>query len=164
MPTEIVRTDDAFQAAAPDMVETRRLTQEMLAPMLAEGIVPVVTGFIGATREGVVTTLGRGGSDYSAAIIGAAMDADEVWIYTDVDGVMTADPRVVAGRPHARHALVPRDVGAGLLRREGAAPEDGAAGARARHPDPHPQHLQSRSTPARSSSAGPTTRSPCSRA
>ena len=96
--TELVRTDDAFQAAAPDMVETRRLTQEMLAPMLAEGIVPVVTGFIGATSQGVVTTLGRGGSDYSAAIIGAAMDADEVWIYTDVDGVMTADPRVVAGR------------------------------------------------------------------
>jgi aspartate kinase len=92
---EIVRTDDAFQSAAPEMIETRRLTQEMLGPMLLEGIVPVVTGFIGATSEGVVTTLGRGGSDYSAAIIGAAMDADEVWIYTDVDGVMTADPRVV---------------------------------------------------------------------
>jgi aspartate kinase len=92
---EIVRTDDAFQSAAPEMIETRRLTQDMLGPMLAEGIVPVVTGFIGATSEGVVTTLGRGGSDYSAAIIGAAMDADEVWIYTDVDGVMTADPRVV---------------------------------------------------------------------
>jgi aspartate kinase len=77
------------------MGETRRLSLEMLAPMLAEGIVPVVTGFIGATADGVVTTLGRGGSDYSAAILGAAMDADEVWIYTDVDGVMTADPRVV---------------------------------------------------------------------
>jgi aspartate kinase len=92
---EIVRTDDAFQSAAPEMTETRRLTQEMLGPMLVEGIVPVVTGFIGATVDGVVTTLGRGGSDYSAAIVGAAMDADEVWIYTDVDGVMTADPRVV---------------------------------------------------------------------
>jgi bifunctional aspartokinase / homoserine dehydrogenase 1 len=93
--SEIVRTDDAFQAAAPDMTETRRLTQEMLSPLLAEGIVPVVTGFVGATEDGVVTTLGRGGSDYSAAIVGAALDADEVWIYTDVDGVMTADPRVV---------------------------------------------------------------------
>jgi bifunctional aspartokinase / homoserine dehydrogenase 1 len=92
---EIVRTDDAFQAAAPDMAETRRLTREMLEPMLAEGIVPVVTGFVGSSPEGVVTTLGRGGSDYSAAILGAAIDADEVWIYTDVDGVMTADPRVV---------------------------------------------------------------------
>ncbi len=58
---------------------------------------PVITGFIGATADGVVTTLGRGGSDYSGAIIGAAIDADEVWIYTDVDGVMTADPRVVQG-------------------------------------------------------------------
>jgi bifunctional aspartokinase / homoserine dehydrogenase 1 len=93
--SEIVRTDDSFQAAAPDMPETRRLTQEMLSPLLAEGIVPVVTGFVGATEDGVVTTLGRGGSDYSAAIVGAALDADEVWIYTDVDGVMTADPRVV---------------------------------------------------------------------
>jgi aspartate kinase len=92
---EIVRTDDAFQSAAPDMAETRRLAQEMLGPMLSEGMVPVVTGFVGATPEGVVTTLGRGGSDYSAAILGAALDADEVWIYTDVDGVMTADPRVV---------------------------------------------------------------------
>jgi aspartate kinase len=92
---EIVRTDAAFQAAAPDMVETRRLARDLLAPMLADGIVPVVTGFLGATADGVVTTLGRGGSDYSAAIIGSAMDVDEVWIYTDVDGVMTADPRVV---------------------------------------------------------------------
>jgi aspartate kinase len=55
-----------------------------------------VTGFIGATSAGVVTTLGRDGSDYSAAILGAALEADEVWIYTDVDGVLTADPRVVA--------------------------------------------------------------------
>jgi aspartate kinase len=62
-----------------------------------QGGVPVVTGFIGATADGVVTTLGRGGSDYSGAILGAAIKADEVWIYTDVDGVMTADPRVVQG-------------------------------------------------------------------
>jgi aspartate kinase len=66
-------------------------------PLLAAGEVPVITGFIGATADGVVTTLGRGGSDYSGAIVGAAIDADEVWIYTDVDGVMTADPRVVKG-------------------------------------------------------------------
>jgi bifunctional aspartokinase / homoserine dehydrogenase 1 len=92
---EIVRTDESFQGAAPDIVETRRLTHETLGPMLAERIVPVVTGFIGATVDGVVTTLGRGGSDYSAAILAAALDADEVWIYTDVGGVMTADPRVV---------------------------------------------------------------------
>ena len=60
---------------------------------------PVITGFRGATREGICTTLGRGGSDYSGTIVGAALDADEVWIWTDVDGVMTADPRLV---PEAR--------------------------------------------------------------
>ena len=93
--TEIVRTDATFQQAAPDMAETRRLAFEVLGPILDGGMIPVVTGFIGATSDGVVTTLGRGGSDYSAAILGAVLDADEVWIYTDVDGVMTADPRVV---------------------------------------------------------------------
>jgi aspartate kinase len=60
-----------------------------------EGIIPITTGFIGATPEGVITTLGRGGSDYSAAIIGSVLPADEVWIWTDVDGVMTTDPRIV---------------------------------------------------------------------
>jgi aspartate kinase len=59
-----------------------------------EGIVPIVTGFIGATPEGVITTLGRGGSDYTAAIIGSVLPADDVWIWTDVDGVMTTDPRI----------------------------------------------------------------------
>jgi aspartate kinase len=63
---------------------------------LEAGIVPVVTGFIGATQDGVTTTLGRGGSDYTAAILGDCLDADEVWTWTDVDGVMTADPRMVS--------------------------------------------------------------------
>jgi aspartate kinase len=92
---DIVRTDDTFQSAAPDMAETRRLAHEQLGALCDGGVVPVVTGFIGSTADGIVTTLGRGGSDYSAAILGAALDADEIWIYTDVDGVMTADPRVV---------------------------------------------------------------------
>lgn len=95
--TRVIRTDDTFQAAVPLMEETRRLAAVELMPMLNAQEVPVITGFIGATADGVVTTLGRGGSDYSGAIIGAAIDADEVWIYTDVDGVMTADPRVVTG-------------------------------------------------------------------
>jgi aspartate kinase len=64
--------------------------------LLREGILPIVTGFIGATGDGVTTTLGRGGSDFTAAILGDCLDADEVWIWTDVDGVMTADPRIVA--------------------------------------------------------------------
>jgi aspartate kinase len=62
-------------------------------------VLPIVTGFLGASESGVTTTLGRGGSDFSAAILGVALDADEVWIWTDVDGVMTADPRIV---PDAR--------------------------------------------------------------
>jgi aspartate kinase len=94
--TEVVRTDAIYQSAVPDMEATRDLSQRVLVPLLTAGTVPVVTGFIGATATGVTTTLGRGGSDYSAAILGAAVDAQEVWIYTDVDGVLTADPRVVS--------------------------------------------------------------------
>lgn len=97
--TDVIVTDDRFGDAAPLAEPTRMLAQERLGRLLEERSVPVVTGFIGATESGALTTLGRGGSDYSAAIIGAAIDAGEVWIYTDVDGVMTADPRVV---PSAR--------------------------------------------------------------
>jgi aspartate kinase len=97
--TELIVTDDKFQNAVPLMDLTRERVLARLSPMLDEGIVPIVTGFIGATESGVTTTLGRGGSDYSAAILGDCLDADEVWIWTDVDGVMTSDPRLV---PDAR--------------------------------------------------------------
>jgi|YNPNPStandDraft_1061719.scaffolds.fasta_scaffold00438_12 aspartate kinase len=97
--TQLIVTDDNFQNAAPLMETTRARVSEQLAPLLADGIIPVVTGFIGATEKGVTTTLGRGGSDYTAAILGDCIDADEVWTWTDVDGVMTADPRLV---PEAR--------------------------------------------------------------
>jgi aspartate kinase len=63
---------------------------------LDEKVVPVVTGFVAATQDGILTTLGRGGSDYTAAILGDSLDASEVWTWTDVDGVMTADPRIVS--------------------------------------------------------------------
>ncbi len=96
---EIIVTDDTFGAANPLLDLSRERIRAKLLPMLEEGILPVVTGFIAATEKGVTTTLGRGGSDYSAAIIGASLDADEVQIWTDVDGVMTADPRIV---PEAR--------------------------------------------------------------
>ena len=76
---------------------TRERCQSRLRPLLERGIVPVVTGFIGATPEGVLTTLGRGGSDYSATILAAALDAEEVVIWTDVDGLQTVDPRLVPG-------------------------------------------------------------------
>jgi aspartate kinase len=93
--TELIITDDTFQKAAPLMEPTRARIGERLVPLMASGVIPVVTGFIGATPEGETTTLGRGGSDFSAAILGDCLDSDEVWIWTDVDGVMTADPRNV---------------------------------------------------------------------
>ena len=93
--TEIIVTDSSFQSAAPLMEPTRQRAAQRLGTLLAGGIVPVVTGFISANAEGIVTTLGRGGSDYSAAILGDCLDASQVWIWTDVDGVMTADPRLV---------------------------------------------------------------------
>jgi len=96
---QLIVTDDRFQHAAPLADLTRARVQQRLFPLCDSGSVPVVTGFIAATQEGIVTTLGRGGSDFSAAILGAALDADEVWTWTDVDGVMTADPRIV---PEAR--------------------------------------------------------------
>lgn len=92
---EFVVTNAHFQNANPDFRVTTEKTRAALNPILDAGIVPITTGFIGATPDGIVTTLGRGGSDYSAAIIGKALPADEVWIWTDVDGVMTTDPRIV---------------------------------------------------------------------
>lgn len=97
--TELIVTDDNYQNAAPLMDKTRERVGARLNPLLDEGLIPVVTGFIGATEKGVTTTIGRGGSDYTAAILGDCTDADEVWTWTDVDGVMTADPRIV---PDAR--------------------------------------------------------------
>ncbi|HMA38397.1 MAG TPA: aspartate kinase [Chloroflexia bacterium] len=97
--TRVVVTDSTFGNAFPLMDATRARATAVLAPLLAAGRVPVITGFIGANADGIVTTLGRGGSDYSAAILGRALDAREVIIWTDVDGVMTANPRVV---PEAR--------------------------------------------------------------
>lgn len=93
--TELIVTDNHSGRAEPLMAETRERATARLAPLLAEGSVPVVTGFIGATVDGKLTTLGRGGSDYSATILGAALDAKEIIIWTDVDGVLTADPRLV---------------------------------------------------------------------
>jgi aspartate kinase len=97
--TELIITDSYHGGAEPLMDLTRERCESRLRPLLKQAAVPVATGFIGATREGTLTTLGRGGSDYSATILGAALGADEVIIWTDVDGVLTADPRLV---PDAR--------------------------------------------------------------
>ncbi|MFO7583480.1 MAG: aspartate kinase [Anaerolineales bacterium] len=90
----VVRTDSVFQSAVPDFDATTRNAQRILWPLFEAGKIPVITGFIGADEHGVVTTLGRGGSDFSGAIFGVVLEADEVWIYTDVTGVMTTDPRI----------------------------------------------------------------------
>jgi aspartate kinase len=92
--TEFIVTNDHFQNAHPDFNITKEKTRTVLNSIMDEGIIPITTGFIGSTSEGVITTLGRGGSDYTAAIIGSVLPADEVWIWTDVDGVMTTDPRI----------------------------------------------------------------------
>lgn len=97
--TDVIVTDSHHGRAEPLMEHTRQRAEKYLRPLLKKGVVPVVTGFIGATLEGVPTTLGRGGSDYSATILGAALGAQETVIWTDVDGVKTADPRLV---PEAR--------------------------------------------------------------
>ncbi len=95
----LVVTDAQFTAAVPRNDLTGERCQAALVPALGEGRLPVIGGFIGATSDGATTTLGRGGSDYSAAIVGAAIAADEIQIWTDVDGMLTADPRVI---PDAR--------------------------------------------------------------
>ena len=92
----VLVTDDDHTAAIPDMDATCARTNEIVAPVRASGQVAVLGGFIGATAAGVTTTLGRGGSDYSAAIFGACLDVGEIQIWTDVDGMLTADPRVVS--------------------------------------------------------------------
>ena len=93
----VVITDGEYTAAAPLFPETRAAMSVLVDPLLAATRIPVMGGFVGATREGVTTTLGRGGSDYSAAIAGACLGASEIQIWTDVDGMLTADPRIVPG-------------------------------------------------------------------
>jgi aspartate kinase len=93
----IIRTDSHFGEAAVDFSVTDEKVKSALLPLIGKEIVPVITGFIGSTEDGLTTTLGRSGSDYTGSIVGAAMNSQEIWIWTDVDGVMTADPRYVTG-------------------------------------------------------------------
>jgi aspartate kinase len=88
-------TDSNFGEADPLMNFTTHLIQERIEPLLEKGVIPVITGYIAADQDGIVTTVGRGGSDYTATILGVALAADEVWIWTDVDGIMTTDPKIV---------------------------------------------------------------------
>ncbi|HVB37633.1 MAG TPA: aspartate kinase, partial [Vicinamibacterales bacterium] len=99
----VIVTNDDHTSAVPLVDETNTRLREHVRPLLQQGQVPVLGGFLAATIDGVTTTLGRGGSDYSAALVGAGLGAAEIQIWTDVDGMLTADPRVV---PNPR--LVPR--------------------------------------------------------
>lgn len=105
--SEIPYVPGTVIGAEPLAQETRENAARLVAPLLEQGIVPVMAGFIGRTHDGIIATLGRNGSDYSAAVIGAALDCAQVEIYTDVDGVLTADPRVVHNAlllPHLSYA------------------------------------------------------------
>jgi aspartate kinase len=91
---ECIVTDGTYTRAVPQIAETRERSTRKITPLVSKRRIPVMGGFIAATRDGIPTTLGRGGSDYSAAIIGAALDADKIEIWTDVEGMMTTDPRL----------------------------------------------------------------------
>jgi aspartate kinase len=90
-----IRTNNNYGSAVPDMGRTREEVRKALLPLLQAGKVPVVAGFFGRSEQGRIAILGRGGSDYSATLIGCALDADEIWIMTDVPGIKTTDPRLV---------------------------------------------------------------------
>ena len=90
-----ITTDDNFGEAKPLVEISYQQVRQRLDPLWSRRVIPVVTGFIAATVDGSITTLGRGGSDYTATLLAAALGADEIWIWTDVDGLMTADPRIV---------------------------------------------------------------------
>jgi aspartate kinase len=94
---ELIVTDDRFGDANVMVEATQKRLRERIAPLLARGVVPVITGFRGAAIEGAPTTLGRGSSDYTATLVGSLLGAAEITIWTDVDGVMTADPQLVPG-------------------------------------------------------------------
>jgi aspartate kinase len=93
---QIVVTDDTYTKAVPQFEETNDRLKEVVKPVLDNGFVPVMGGFIGATKDGIPTTIGRGGSDFSAAIVGAGLDAERIEIWTDVDGMKTTDPNLCA--------------------------------------------------------------------
>jgi len=92
---DLLVTDAVFGSASPLVAKTTSKSRARLLPMIENGEMPIVTGFNGATEDGQPTTLGRGGSDFTASLLAAVLDATELWIWTDVNGIMTADPRLV---------------------------------------------------------------------
>jgi aspartokinase/homoserine dehydrogenase 1 len=117
---DLVHTDGAFGQAAPDLARTDRSVHRTLAPLLARGIVPVIPGFLGATPDGEIATLGRGGSDLTATLVARGLGAARVSLWKDVPGLLTADPRVVPDarvipQLHAREAAELAYYGAKVL-------------------------------------------------
>ena len=121
-------TDAAHTRATPLWDDTNKRLQAVLAPLLNAGKTPVMGGFVGATRDGIPTTLGRGGSDFSASIVGAGLHARRIEIWTDVDGIMTADPALCPDASRVGTHELRRSGGSGLLWGQGIA--SGDAGAR----------------------------------
>ncbi len=128
----MIVTDRRHTQAAPLFAETNAKLMAVI-PQLAQTQRPVMGGFIAATEDGVTTTLGRGGSDYTASIVGAGIGAEEIQIWTDVDGMLTADPTILPGGSSREDLLLRRGGGTGVFRREGAASGDGASGHREEH-------------------------------
>jgi aspartate kinase len=100
---DLILTDDHFSAASPRIAISKIRSRKRLLPLLNQKVIPVLPGFIGATESGLTTTLGRGGSDYSASLFGAWLKADEVEVWKDVPGFMTADPNVVSDAQTIQH-------------------------------------------------------------
>ena len=139
----IITTDD-HMSARPLADETNAALRATVGAAVTAGQVPVLGGFVASTRDGHTTTLGRGGSDYSAALVGAGIGAREIQIWTDVDGMLTADPRVVASPRLVPTPVVRRSGRAGVLRRQGPAPRHHPPRRGARHPGADPQLAQGR--------------------
>ncbi len=142
--SDFVRTCETFRDARPDLLETRQRGRDVLLPLLQDGIVPVVTGFIGATPDGRITTLGRNSSDFSGAIIAHVVDADELVIWTDVDGIFTANPRENQEAQLAARIELRRRPRLGQERRKGLACQGAAPCGGNRNGRLGTQHLQSR--------------------
>jgi len=102
-PRQVIITDGQHGRAVPQVEEINDRLHEHVEPLIARGCVPIMGGFVGATREGITTTIGRGGSDFSAALVGAGLNAERIEIWTDVDGMKTTDPRIC---PQARRIKV----------------------------------------------------------
>ena len=95
-------TDSAFQNANPILKDSEKNIRECILPIMERGVIPVVAGFLGKTKDGKITTLGRGGSDTTAFILAEALGADEIVLVTDADGIMSGDPKIVSNPEHLR--------------------------------------------------------------